>query len=74
MWTALPAKRFGLQRVVVELVEVSFVRERIVRPDAFEALDELAAAPVALCVVKPPLANAVELLKVSKTYSFRICS
>lgn len=61
VWTARKYKRFWLQRVIMELVEVTLIGELLVRPDAFETGDELAAAAVALPVVKPPLANAREL-------------
>ena len=54
-------ERFGLQRVVVELVEVAFESELVLRPDALQALDELAAAAVAFGVVEPPLADCGEL-------------
>lgn len=54
-------ERLGLQRVLVELVEVAFESEFLLRPDAFQALDELAAAAVAFGVVEPPLADGGEL-------------
>lgn len=53
-------KRLGLQRVVVELVEVALESELVFRPDALETLDELAAAAVSLGVVEPPLSDGSE--------------
>ena len=44
-------ERFRFERVVVKLIEVAFVGEFLLRPDALEAFDELTAAPVALRVV-----------------------
>lgn len=44
-------QRFGFQRVVVELVEVTLIGELVGRPYAFETFDELAAAAVALSVI-----------------------
>ena len=52
---------FGLEGVIVELVEVAFEGEGVLGPDAFEAGDEFAGAAVTLAVVKPPLAYACEL-------------
>lgn len=55
VWAAGEGDWFGLERVVVELVEVAFEGERGFGPDAAEALDEFAAAAVAFAVVKPPV-------------------
>lgn len=40
-------ERLGLQRIVVELVEISLVGELLLGPNALEALDELATAAIA---------------------------
>lgn len=45
----------------MELVKVSLEREFLLRPDAFQTLDELAAAAVPLGVVKPPLPDTRKL-------------
>lgn len=59
---------FRLQRVVVELVEVSLVRKRLVGPDAFQTLDELFAATITFAVVEPVFANACKLIQVSMSH------
>ncbi len=51
-----------LQREVVDPVEVTEVRELLLRPEAAEHSDELLGTPVALPVLEPRLAEADELV------------
>ncbi len=62
-WPLWEVQRLWLERIVAELVEVAPESERVFCPDAFQALDEFAAAAVTFGVVQPPLPNAGELRK-----------
>ena len=45
----------------MKLIEVSFEGELVLRPDSFEALNELSRPSVTLGMVEPPLTDAREL-------------
>lgn len=39
----------------MELIEIAFEVELILRPDAFQASDEFPAPSVSFCMIQPPL-------------------
>lgn len=61
VWAAREVQRLRLERIVVELVEVTLEGELLVGPDTLQTCDEFFAAAVTLGVVEPPLTDAGEL-------------
>ena len=54
-------QRLGLQRVVVEAVEIAMEGKAVLGPDAANGTDELLRPAIALVMVEPRLADGVEL-------------
>ena len=53
-------QRLGFQGVVAEAIEVAGEAEVVLGPDALEGADEFLGTPIALVMVEPGLADAVE--------------